>query len=371
MGEKLNWINNEIFMDEKLWAPYHIKNDIEYYDDLKSKLKIFYENAKKSGADEESLKIIKRYSEKIKKAVRKYYEGKISTSHQIIKNLIKEVSTNSLAVDTVNKSKAFLGAGKEIQFFRARQSENFKHFTANDMLHIPYSKRGKTKNYRFSIPGIPSLYLGNTTYACWLELGCPSEHDFNVSPVLLDGTQKILNLAVSTRKHWYLDEYNEDRVHCWLKLIVLMIATSYVVEEEDRDFKSEYIVSQSIMLGCKELGLDGVAYYSKRVVSEMFANSAINLALFTKYKKGEDYSSICKCIKVDEAFNFSVYKQLGISDKKLEYEDYRLKQTGKSTIIGDKKRKFDYFNSEFCAFDKFLFATWEDKDDTEFGNALL
>ena len=116
-----------------------------------------------------------------------------------------------------------------------------------------------------SIPGIPSLYLGNTSYACWLELGCPAEYKFNVSPVLLDGTQKILNLAVMTRRQFESDDYNLGHIHCWLKLIILMIATSYVIEEKGRIFKSEYIVSQSIMLGCKELGLDGVAYFSKRL----------------------------------------------------------------------------------------------------------
>ena len=67
-----------------------------------------------------------------------------------------------------------------------------------------------------SIPGIPSLYLGNTSYACWLELGCPAEYKFNVSPVLLDGTQKILNLAVMTRRQFELDDYNLDHIHCWL-----------------------------------------------------------------------------------------------------------------------------------------------------------
>lgn len=68
------------------------------------------------------------------------------------------------------------------------------------MLHLPFPMRGKTGNYRFSIPGIPSLYLGNSSYACWLELGRPAEYKFNVSPVVLDGSQKIFNLAVMV---WY------------------------------------------------------------------------------------------------------------------------------------------------------------------------
>ena len=82
-----------------------------------------------------------------------------------------------------------------------------------------------------------------------------------------------------------LDDGDEKRVHCWIKLLVLMIATSYKIADPNRVFRSEYIISQSIMLACKRLGYDGVAYFSKRVESELFAVNAINLALFAEYIK--------------------------------------------------------------------------------------
>ena len=68
-------------------------------------------------------------------------------------------------------------------------------FKAKDMLHLPKKMRSKSGNYRFSIPGNPSLYLSNSSYGCWIETGFPSDNEFNVSPVLLDGSQKIFNLA--------------------------------------------------------------------------------------------------------------------------------------------------------------------------------
>ncbi len=370
MDGKVEWILKFDFGDKKLWAPYHIKNDLDYFDDLRQKYNILYMDAQKAGADATSLKIIKDCSTKIEEAITKYYHGQISSSHQIIKDLIDEVKNNSLAVDKVHASNAFPGENSEIQFFRARTSEKNTVFLAKDMLHIPLSKRGKTGNYRFSIPGIPSLYLGNTTYVCWIESGCPAEHDFYVSPVLMDGEQKLLNLAVMTGDCQRFRDIDADYVHCWLKLIILMIATSYVVEEEDRIFKSEYIVSQSIMLACKECGLDGVAYYSKRVADEMFAYAAINVALFTDYQKGEDYSSICGHIKIDDAFNYALYKQLGLIDRIAPYDDLRVLRSGLITNIGNFERQFKYADTEFCAFDQFLFATWKNKDTISFGNAL-
>lgn len=44
-----------------------------------------------------------------------------------------------------------------------------------------------------------------------------------------------------------------DRIgHCWLKLYMLSIATSYRIEETERTFKTEYVISQSIIMVCKK-----------------------------------------------------------------------------------------------------------------------
>lgn len=367
---KLTWV--EHFINKELYAPYVVEKDEDYYKDLVKKYKLLFDIAKKAGADEESLKIIKKYCDKVKRSIRLYYDGSISKAHNVVRNLVKGCERDSLAVNTIINSEAFPGVkGGEIQFFRARLSDDAKTFKAKDMLHLPLSMRGKTGNYRFSIPGIPSLYLGNSSYACWIEMGCPPEYKFNVAPVVLDGEQKIFNLAVMSRNWFKLDELEEEKVHCWLKLLILMMATSYTVNESGRIFKSEYILSQSIMLACKELGYDGVAYFSKRVSDEIFAYAAINLALFTPYQRNKKYSAVCEHIKIDDAFNYSVYKQLGCIDREQAYR-LRLLETGIITNIGEyrKDRQFQYAMTEFCAFDKFLFATWKDKDKIEWGNAL-
>ena len=367
---KLTWV--EKFITKELYAPYVVKRDEDYYKDLKMKYRIFFDTAKKAGADEESLKIIKKYSEKVKESIRLYYSGSVAKAHNRIKRLVRECAENPFAVNTLMNSDAFPGIkGTEIQLFRARLSNEAKAYKAKEMLHLPLSMRGKTGSYRFSIPGIPGLYLGNSSYACWIELGCPAEYKFNVAPVVLDGKQKIFNLAVMTRQWEKKEEVDESKVHCWLKLLILMIATSYVIEESDRTFKSEYIVSQSIMLACKELGYDGVAYFSKRVSDEMFAYAAINVALLTPYQNNRKYSAVCEHIKIDDSFNYSMYKQLGRGDRDCAY-NLRHVRTEYITNIGEYRptRQFQYAMTEFCAFDKFLFSTWAEKDSSEWGNAV-
>ena len=200
--------------------------------------------------------------------------------------------------------------------------------------------------------------IRTSSYGCWIETGFPSENEFNVSPVLMDGTQKILNLVISIRDFHALNGFEDRRVHCWLKLYMLTIATSYRIKEADRTFKSEYIISQSIMMACKRLGYDGVAYYSKRVNDEIFALCAINLALFVDYEG--NYSKIVEHMKMDDAFNFGLYKQLCAS---LTYKNYELHsiRSGFITNIGNYDRQNPYTETKFFDFDKYMFTSWRDK----------
>lgn len=365
MAEHLTWVSDAISKD--LYAPFEVEKDNDYYPDLKKRLLKLRQDAAIAGADVESLKIIDNYRSRILKALRAYYDGKISSAHAIIKNLIQGCLDSKLAVTNLSSDTlAFPGTiGSELQLFRARKGDP-KGYTAKEMLHLPYSKRSKTGNYRFSIPGLPSLYLGNSSYACWLELGLPSASEFNVSPVLVENGRKIFNLVVMNRDHHLLNEYDPKRVHDWLKLLILMVTTSYRVKEEGRIFRSEYIISQAIMLACKDLGLDGIAYYSKRVSDQMFAQAAINLALFTSYQKGEEYSDLCNHIKVGGAYNYFMFQQLNKVDS-----DYELRSIHTPFInnIGSYDRQYTYRETNFCLFDKFLFSEWN-KDFIEWGNAL-
>ena len=90
----------------------------------------------------------------------------------------------------------------------------------------------------------------------------------------------------------------------------------------------------------------------------MFALCAINLALFVDYN-GE-YSNMIKHMKVDDAFNYSLYKQL---DPSLKYKRYELRSTytGYVTNIGSYDRQYHYNETDFYHFDEFLFTTWRDK----------
>lgn len=363
----LEWTKNEIICKE-LYAPFDLEKDCDYFNDLKEKFNIVIKQIENAGADLDCIKILNTYKNRILDALTSYYQADIAKCNIIIENLIHEVGDNPFAVSILSESYAFPENFRdEIQFFRCRRGNQSNVYLAKDMLHLPQKLRAKSGNYRFSIPGNPSLYLANSSYGCWIETDFPADNEFNVSPVLVDGTQKILNLAVSIKNCCDLKDFDEEMVKCWLRLYMLTIATSYRIKEEGRIFKSEYIISQSIMMACKRLGYDGIAYYSKRVKNEAFASCAINLVLFVDYE-GE-YSKIVRHMKMDDAFNFGFYKQLCPS---LIYKDYNLKSigTGNITNIGNYDRQYPYNETKFFEFDKFLFASWQDKHNKKGKNEI-
>lgn len=336
-----------VLEDNELIIPCRINWDCDYFPILKKNFTFLIDGLKLHNAPECLIKISENYISDILSAIDCYYKGNIIKSHSIIANLIDDCcADNEYAITNINDSIAFPyvtePAKSEVQFFRARLNESVEDYPAKEMLHIPFINRSIVKSERFSIPGLPSLYLGNTSYVCWLEMGRPADFRFNVSPVLLDNSQKIFNLTVTLQNFYNaidLEVSNkeiEQKLSKLMKIYLLNYATSFNVSEQNRNFKSEYIISQMIMLACKNKGLNGITYHSKKVSHDIFASIlGVNLVLFADYNGERDYSSICDHIENGDSFNYSMFKQLLPS---LNYKDYLF--TNRCVRIYQKHRHF-------------------------------
>lgn len=361
------WI--DAFSYNNINLPIVIEKDNEYFPLLQQYYQKILEDLNKSKAPDCVIKLVEKYSSQLTNAIDSYYKGDIITAHTIIFELFEDCcNDNEYAISDINNSIAFPTATNEnkgeVQFFRARLNESVIDYKAKDMLHIPFNKRSIVKSERFSIPGLPCIYLGNTSYICWLELGRPADFRFNVSPVLLDNTQRIFNLTVfikdisSITKLPIEEEEKNRKLKSLLKLYLLNFATSFHVLEQGRNFKSEYIIPQLLLLACKNKGLNGLAYHSKQVEHELFSMVlGVNLVLFADYNGEHDLSKICEHIEIGDSMNFSMFKQLLPS---LLYKDYNLRidwiPFNKS--IGTFERQFPYNETQFYYFDKYLFANW-------------
>ena len=364
---KYDWIEQIDF--QKFSTPFTVKRDNEYFPKLKEMLFNLVSEIESNGAEKQIVDATRDYVEKITRSIELYYQGNLVDAQLIVNEMITEFGDTAPAVTDINSSIAFPGGGpdySEVQFFRARLSENVVEFSANEMLHIPFNMRHIVKSERFSIPGLPCLYLGNSSYVCWVEMGCPADHRFNVAPVILDNSQKVLNLTVTISSLYAFKEevHNmsegeaEKQVIDLLRLMILTFCTSYKVTEGSRNFKSEYIMPQMIMLACKSSNLDGITYYSKQIPYESFACTVgVNLVLFATYNGEELLSSICDHLDIGTAFNFAMFKQLLPCQM---YKEYNLRIMSSPYInnVGTQSHWFPYRETQFFEFDKYLFANW-------------
>ena len=104
----LTWLNNG-FICKDLYAPFVLEKDSDYFDDLKKKYKIVIQRAGEAGADDESIRILRTFKNKILEALKLYYKADIEKCNTIIRSLIKNVGEDPFAVNSLDRSCAFPG----------------------------------------------------------------------------------------------------------------------------------------------------------------------------------------------------------------------------------------------------------------------
>jgi hypothetical protein len=160
-------------------------------------------------------------------------------------------------------------------FYRARRMEE-KSFLRRDLFHIPFQKRYSITTNRYSIPGFPSLYLGDSTYVCWEEF---DRYNFNdLSFIKLVNSRKLTFFPIHRIQDCLSDieriqEKNE--IFPSLKLTALMsyimtfpiiLACTIRVQNKTADFKPEYIIPQLLLEQItKEETIDGIKFLSSKV----------------------------------------------------------------------------------------------------------
>lgn len=126
-----------------------------------------------------------------------------------------------------------------VKLYRMRSANSFQAYTEKEMFHIPFSMRSKSNNERYSISGLPSLYLGSSSYICWEELKRPELSHVNVASYSPQTDVQVLNLTFPNKEE--IVEFNQL---CFLPLI---IASDFAVLNPNDPFKPEYIIPELIM----------------------------------------------------------------------------------------------------------------------------
>ena len=355
----LDWIS-EHYKD--LLLPIHIKEDSEYIDTIKKK----YEDILLAFEGDEKT-ILLNFTNRIIESIYAYFKNDAVSSYEIIFSLMKELSEDPDASHCFSSFKdCSIPRNKKgnTQLFRAREGISYIEYHADKMGHVPFNQRSKCAANRYSIAGIPCLYLGNTSYVCWLEMGCPSDDKFCVSPYTIDGDLKFFNIAIPGHTLYSMLEEEEENRHLFMymiKIYLLEIATSVHVKQNDRQFHSEYIVSQNIMKSCIKLNFNGIIYYSTHS-SDNLMNlvCGYNIALYIDFKEEDDSSPIFESkTHHGDSVNYAMFKNTLPSFNNMQY-DLAVHNTGDIANIGSFKNQIPYFETQFCKYDNFIFARWNE-----------
>lgn len=300
------------------FVPLTIHSHDSYDEEIAGQLYQFLEYVKNKPALMQQNGLVEGIQENVElilNALRDERRGETERAREKIRDLLVKYRDNPFFVSDLDKSYAFRGIAPfptlrdesydysihletPLTFFRCRGGH---HLERKEMLHIPLNKRSQIGSCRFSLSGIPCLYLSTTTFCCWNELLYPSEMSASAFRPNERGKHfKILNLTISPWLIHGMDRNVYDPmselVKCLWQLFPLTLAVSaHVVMPQQCGYRPEYTISHLIMRCLKELKLDGVAFLSTRCGTALQFPHNVNLAIpvFIGAEKNANYGEIC------------------------------------------------------------------------------
>ena len=122
------------------------------------------------------------------------------------------------------------------RLYKARESHTNYLYNKDELFHIPYDKRDRIGNQRFSISGMPCLYLATSSYVCWEELGRVEFSSCNFCGFSNKKVVPVYDFTLPTEVSVFAD----------IRRICAILACS-LSAKRDALFKEEYILPQCIL----------------------------------------------------------------------------------------------------------------------------
>ncbi|MFJ7649228.1 RES domain-containing protein [Lysinibacillus sp. NPDC097279] len=249
-------------------------------------------------------------------------------------------------------------------------------FTSKEMLHIPFQLRGLVNTNRYSIPGLPCVYLGSSPLTCWEELNKPDLNTVQTS-LFIKKDVSYLDLSISPgaiidiligehQKNGLNDHEMKDTYKDLASYIVvwpLMAACSIRVKNPKDTFKPEYIFPQLLLQWIRQSKFDGVCYFSTKVEKYTARNIQLykNYAFPVQTQEKEGYCSVLNSkFDITEAVPwrmFQLYKDTKYTTPNTEAFSAELEFVNGLPML--------YYASDFSRLETFLFYKYEEEKKSQ------
>ncbi len=276
--------NIDILTKETLEIPVIYDDKNGYTAGIIKKLTDYIEELRINGISSQILSKITDFKNSCEEMYNNYFLGYHNKSYENFKKAIEDLTNTELLITDLT----------ETNFYRARYNTGNHDFKENEMYHIPFDMRGKVKTQRYSFPGLPCLYLGASTYACWLELNRPTIDAFQVALINKENSGsslKVIDLSLFPIALYHLLQNRQTTLSLddYLLLWPIIALCSVKVKHEEDDFKPEYIFPQFMleyvltMNNTKDYELIGIKYSSIKAAQISTKQYTENWRTYTNY----------------------------------------------------------------------------------------
>ena len=240
-----------------------------------------------------------------------------------------------LFYNNIYSNKAFVDVYELVpdsKLYRIRTSEYGGLFSKEEMFHIPFDKRHLVLNNRSSVYGFPSLYLGESTYICWEEMGNPNFDTCNISMFSNNHPLSVINLSP------IMEDFDTDKILKYPLAYICSLGACH----HDSPFKEEYVIPQ-ILMQCllidnkanPETSCVGIRYISNKAYTQrpLFPlNEKEDLKRYYNYAfpAFAPYDDMWLSKKLQSLFSWSApetYGRLRLRQSNMPIEEARYKDT--------------------------------------------
>lgn len=215
---------------------------------------------------------------------------------------------------------------EDAPLYRVRKSDT-PLSTRRDMFHIPFTDRHLVRAQRYSVAGLPCLYLGSSLYICWREMDKPDFNRLYISAFKTseDDDSMVMNLGPDFlyRRRSILDptrgnKFDFETKLSYLALWPLIIACNYIKKHGDATFIQEYIIPNLLMQWISRNSYEtivGIAYRSTKLPAYATGTRGINVVFPPKIKyqqmvNNEFCPKLAKTFKMTLPVSWQVLKTL-------------------------------------------------------------
>lgn len=321
---------------------------------------------------------ISDFANSISTSVRQYLRGNPLAAYEEIDLLLQNLDLSKFLTDLsgdaspINPSDPFSVLRSSIlnpAFYRIRSERSgFADPDRGDIFHVPFEKRRLVGNQRYSIPGLPCLYLGSSVWICWEELQRPAFDSVWVSRFKLSAKIKILDFQFSPQHAWRIFdalqkgmpnasdrssehalkirfgvEFLKSYILCW----PLIASCSIRSASHAGGFFPEYIVPQMLLQWVtRKERVDGIRYFSARTPSGaayVYAHS--NLVFPARTYSGRGHCAyLSKMFLLTEPISWELLEATNLGEKRALPDQspnrYAFVQAGRDLLLGYSQTAF-------------------------------